>query len=113
MPPFYYHLDKMRWWGGTARISIDTRDKSIPSQWLLDPENLPSKDQHAVLNVPADSGMLTSEEIEMTTADVESLLDAYRTRKWTVRQVVTAFLKKAVIMNQVVSHSHMDPECHQ
>lgn len=93
----------MRWWGGTARISIDIRDKSIPQQWLLEPEDLPSKHKHTVLNVPAESGVLTPEEIEMTNADVEPLLEAYRTRKWTVRQVVTAFLKKAVIMNQMVS----------
>lgn len=57
-----------------------------------------------MLNVPAESGILTPDEIEMTNSDVESLLEAYRTRKWTVRQVVTAFLKKAVIMNQIVSH---------
>lgn len=95
----------MRWWGGTARISIDIRDKSIPKQWLLEPENVPSKEQHAVSEVPAESGMLTPEEIEMTNSDVECLLEAYQTRKWTVRQVVTAFLKKAVIMNQMVSNT--------
>lgn len=93
----------MRWWGGTARISIDILDKSIPTQWLLEPEELPSKDQHAVLNVPAHSGKLTAEEIEMTNSDVAALLEAYQTRQWTVRQVITAFLKKAVMMNQMVS----------
>ena len=95
----------MRWWGGTARISIDIRDKSVPKQWLLEPGSLPSKEQHSVLNVPADSGMLTPEEIDMTNSDVESLLEAYRARQWTVRQVVTAFVKKAVIMNQMVSNT--------
>lgn len=100
----------MRWWGGTTRISIDIRDKSIPKQWLLEPENLPSKEQHAVLNVPAESDMLTPEEIEMTNSDVKFLLEAYRSHKWTVRQVVTAFLKKAVIMNQmVVSTTKLEP----
>lgn len=93
----------MRWWGGTARISIDIRDKSIPEQWLLEPEDLPPKKQHRVLSVPEDSGKLTAEENEMTNSDIESLLEAYQARKWTVRQVVTAFLKKATIMNQMVS----------
>ncbi|KAK7728711.1 hypothetical protein SLS63_006572 [Diaporthe eres] len=82
---------------------IDIRDKSIPQQWLLGPEDLPSKEQHTVLNVPAESGTLTPEEIEMTNATVEPLLEAYRTRKWTVRQVVMAFLKKAVMMNQMTN----------
>lgn len=95
----------MRWWGKTAKISIDIRDQSIPKQWLLEPDRLPSADQHAVLNVPEESNSLTAEEIEMTNSDIDSLLEAYRTRKWTVRQVTTAFLKKAVIMNQLVSEA--------
>ncbi|KAG8162022.1 hypothetical protein KVR01_007787 [Diaporthe batatas] len=44
-----------------------------------------------------------AEEIRMTSSDVDSLLEAYRTRRWTVRQVTTAFLKKAVIMNQLTN----------
>lgn len=93
----------MRWWGKTAKISIDIRDQSIPKEWLLEREHLLPDEQHGVLNVPDESGKLTAEEIEMTNADVDSLLEAYRSRKWTVRQVITAFLKKAVIMNQLVS----------
>lgn len=99
----------MRWWGQFAKISIDIRDSSIPKQWLLEPGKLPSEKQHAVLNVPADSGILTAEEIKMTDSDVESLLEAYRARKWTARQVITAFLKKAVMMNQMASDSTTPP----
>ncbi|KKY34508.1 putative fatty-acid amide hydrolase [Diaporthe ampelina] len=44
-----------------------------------------------------------AEEIKMTDSDVESLLEAYRARKWTARQVITAFLKKAVMMNQMTN----------
>lgn len=92
----------MKWWGQYAKISIEIRDNSIPKQWLLEPDSLPPKEQRTVLSVPADSGALTPAEIEMTDSDVEQLLEAYRSRKWTVRQVVTAFLKKAVMMNQLV-----------
>jgi hypothetical protein len=98
----------MRWWGKTAKISIDLRDQSIPRQWLLEPEHLPSEEQRCVLNIPNEAGRLTAEEIEITNSDVDSLLEAYRTRKWTVRQVTTAFLKKAVIMNQLVSNTPHD-----
>ncbi|POS79260.1 amidase [Diaporthe helianthi] len=93
----------MKWWGKTAKISIDIRDESIPKEWLLEPEHLPSKEQHSVLDVPEGSGSLTAEEIEMTNADVDSLLEAYQTHKWTVRQVTTAFLKKAVVINQLTN----------
>lgn len=95
------------------RISLDIRDKSIPKEWLLEPGQLPPKEQHAVSDVPVNSGVLTAEEIEMTESDVGSLLEAYRTRKWTVRQVITAFLKKAVIMNQMVIASTDSPPSRQ
>ncbi|KAI3393113.1 hypothetical protein diail_4711 [Diaporthe ilicicola] len=93
----------MKWWGKYSKISIDIRDNSIPKQWLLEPDRLPSKEQRTVLSVPADSGTMTPEEIEMTESDVQQLLEAYGARKWRVRQVVTAFLKKAVIMNQLTN----------
>jgi Tfp pilus assembly PilM family ATPase len=89
-------------WKEIAKISLDIRDKSIPKQWLLEPSKLPGTEKVTVLSVPAESGALTPEEIKITESDVSELLEAYKSSKWTVRQVVTAFLKKAVIINQLV-----------
>lgn len=89
-------------WKEIAQISLDIRDKSIPKQWLLESAKLPEKDKLTVLGVPADSGALTPEEVAITESDVSELLEAYKSSKWTVRQAVTAFLKKAVIINQLV-----------
>lgn len=90
-------------WKEIAKISLDIRDKSIPKQWLLEPSKLPGTEKVTVLGVPAESGALTPEEIKITESDVSELLEAYKSSKWTVRQVVTAFLKKAVIINQLTN----------
>lgn len=93
----------MKWWAKDVRICLDIRDQSIPKEYLLPEDKLPPKDQNDVLNVPRNSGILTDEEIRMTEQDVPQLLEAYRSKTWTVRQVVTAFLKQAVIVNQLTN----------
>ena len=93
----------MSTWKEDVKICLDIRDKSTPKQWLLPSEKLPGPEQLTVLDVPAKSGALTPEEIVMTESDVSQLLEAYSSGKWTVRQVVEACLKKAVIINQLVS----------
>lgn len=92
----------MSTWKEISQISLDIRDKSIPKQWLLESTKLPGADTLTVLSVPAESGALTPEDITITESDVSDLLEAYKSSKWTVRQVVTAFLKKAVVINQLV-----------
>lgn len=92
----------MKWWGKDVKVCLETRDKSTPKEWLLPEEKLPSKDQLNVVDVPKNSGALTEEEVLITDSDATVLLEAYQGGKWTVRQVVTAFLKKAVVMNQLV-----------
>ncbi|CAN8105459.1 unnamed protein product [Discula destructiva] len=93
----------MKWWGKDIHKCLDAREKSIPKQWLLPADKLPGKDQHNVLDVPLTSGVLTEEEIEITKQDVADLLKAYQDGKWTVRQVVTAFLKQSVIIHQLTN----------
>lgn len=92
----------MKWWGKNVQVCLDTLDKSTPKEWLLPEDKLPSKEQLNVVDVPKISGVLTEEEVLITEQDVQGLLEAYQAGKWTVRQVVTAFLKKAVIMHQLV-----------
>lgn len=92
----------MKWWGKHVQVCLDILDKSTPKQWLLPPEKLPHEDQPHVVDFPRRSGALTAEEVVITDADVAVLLAAYQCGQWTVRQVVTAFLKKAVVMNQLV-----------
>ncbi|ROW08723.1 hypothetical protein VPNG_06439 [Cytospora leucostoma] len=90
-------------WAEYTKICTGIRDNSTPKQWLLQRDRLPGPERLNVLNVPAESGILTPEEITITKADVAELLEAYKASKWTVRQVVTAFLKQAVIINQLTN----------
>lgn len=92
----------MKWWGKHVKVCLEILDKSTPKEWLLPADKLPSKEQLNVVNVPKTSGILTEEEVFITEQDVAALLEAYQSGRWTVRQVVTAFLKKAVIMHQLV-----------
>lgn len=93
----------MKWWGKHVRACLDAREESIPTQWLLPQDKLPGKDQLNVLDVPAASGLLTDEEINITHQGVPQLLAAYQAGTWTVRQVVTAFLKQSVIVHQLTN----------
>lgn len=92
----------MKWWAKNVKTCLDIRDKSVPKDYLLPDDKLPGKDQLNVLDVPEKSGLLTDEEITITKQDVPQLLEAYKNGTWTVRQVVTAFLKQSVIMHQLV-----------
>lgn len=96
----------MKWWGKHVKICLETLDKSTPKEYLLPEDKVPSKDQLNVVDVPKTSGILSEEEIFITEQDVAALIEAYQTGKWTVRQVVTSFLKKAVIINQLVSFDY-------
>lgn len=93
----------MKWWARHIKVCLDNRDASIPKQWLLPEDKLPPKDRLHVLDVPTSSGILTPEEITITQSDVQTLLAAYQSGTWTVRQVVTAFLKQSVLIHQLTN----------
>lgn len=93
----------MKWWARHIKVCLDNRDASIPKGYLLPEDKLPPKDQLNVLDVPTTSGILTDEEITITKSDVNKLLAAYQSGTWTVRQVVTAFLKQSVLIHQLTN----------
>lgn len=93
----------MRYWAKDVKTCLEIRDKSIPKEYLLPEDKLPPKDQLNVLDVPRTSGILTDDELHMLSLDVPQLLDAYRSKTWTVRQVLTAYLKHSVIINQLTN----------
>ena len=90
-------------WKQLAQKCIDIRDESIPKQWLLDSKSLPAQSRLNVLDIPSESSLLSAEELQMTEQNAAGLLDAYRSGKWSVQDVITAFLKRATVMQQLVS----------
>jgi amidase len=74
---------------------------SIPSEWLIDP---PPAQRLNVIDVPQECGLLTTRELEITeTVDVELLLRKLSSAEWSSVEVTTAFYKRAIIAQQLVS----------
>lgn len=91
-------------WQTLAQKCVDIQQNSIPKQWLVLSNLLPPKSQHVVVDTPKTTGSLTALELEITQQDARGLLDRYRSGTWSVRQVVTAFLKRATLGQQLVRH---------
>jgi len=73
---------------------------SIPKEWLI---QLPPDDQLNVMDVPSKCGLLTSRELDITeTVDVDVILRKLSTAEWSSVEVTTAFLKRAIVAQQLV-----------
>lgn len=90
-------------WEVEAQKARDILDKSIPKQWLLPEDKLPSSERTNVLDVPKESGLLTERELEITETDATGLVEAMAKGTWTAEEVTTAFLKRATIGHQLVT----------
>lgn len=76
-----------------------SRDALIPSQYLL--TKIPAKEVVDVRDAAAQ--LLTSKEIEITTADVSVLLEKLSKGEWTSQETLEAHIKRAVVAHQLVS----------
>lgn len=90
-------------WEAEAEKSRKVLEDSIPKQWLLPQEKLPSLDRVNVLAVPEESGLLSQRELEITGSDATSLVRHMGAGEWTAEEVTIAFLKRATIGHQLVS----------
>jgi hypothetical protein len=74
--------------------------ESVPKEWLITP---PTDDVLDVTDVPAECGLLSARELEITTiGDVSVLLHKLATAEWSSVDVTTAFSKRAIVAHQVV-----------
>lgn len=89
-------------WLAKAQISRDALERSIPRNLAAGVSSLPDKCRMNVLHVPHEHGVLTLEELEMTSLDIDGLLQSYWAGRWTVEAVTRAFLKRAAIGQQLV-----------
>lgn len=102
--PLAHAMGSVGEWQTLAQKCVDIQQNSIPKQWLVLSNLLPPKSQHVVVDTPKTTGSLTALELEITQQDARGLLDRYRSGTWSVRQVVTAFLKRATLGQQLVRH---------
>lgn len=92
-------------WRVDAQIGRDALEQSIPRHLISETATWPGEDERNVVRFPELRGVLTPEELEMTSQDVNGLLESYRTGRWTAEAVTLAFLKRAVIGQKLVSKS--------
>jgi len=77
---------------------------AIPPEWKLSPSALPPPSLLDVRSIPATCGILTPEELAITTKyDATSLLSALHSRSLTSLAVATAFCKRAAIAHQLTT----------
>lgn len=89
-------------WELIAQRKQAERDALIPAAWRL--SSLPAEDVLNVTHVPAKSGILSANEIEITEGyDAMALAEAIRTKALTSVQVTMAFCKRAAIAQQVTN----------
>lgn len=73
---------------------------SIPKAWLL--QELPPASRLNVMNVPYESGILTTEELRLTEKDATELLGLLHNGMIKSYDLTLAFCKRAAIAQQVV-----------
>ncbi|KAI0322719.1 general amidase [Amylostereum chailletii] len=74
---------------------------SIPKDWIITP---PSTDVLDVTKIPAECGLLSAKELEITEiADVDSLLKKLASGELSSVEVTKAYYKRAIVAQQVVN----------
>ncbi|KAB8070956.1 amidase signature domain-containing protein [Aspergillus leporis] len=94
-------------WEEKAQAKQASAAAKIPAEWRL-PASIQTKltqDQTTnVLDIPAQSGILTARELEITeTTDATSLLAKLANQEYTSVEVTTAFCKRAAIAQQLTN----------
>ena len=88
-------------WQDICTVKRKNRDNAIPAAWKI--PNLEALTELNVLKVPSDCGILTSEEVSITTEyDAVGIVEAIREKLFTAEAVTTAFCKRAAIAQQLV-----------
>lgn len=80
-------------------------DKSIPSEWRI---SVKGQDE-SVMDVPAKSGILSSEEIEITNSSAVDLVAKLSSGQLKSVDVTLAFCKRAALAHQLVRHLYPYP----
>ncbi|ORY32022.1 general amidase [Naematelia encephala] len=89
-------------WQDTAKAYVDARDSCIPAELQL--SKLPASTILDVRDIPQTCGQLSSLDLEITGSEsIESLLATLREGTWSAVDVITAFIKRAVIAHQLTN----------
>ena len=86
-------------WRELAADKKRRQEESIPKEWRIAavPDTLLD-----VTSVPEQCGLLSARELNITNADVETLLAKLAKAEWSCVEVTLAFYKRAIVAQQVV-----------
>lgn len=87
-------------WSDLAADKKRRQQEAIPREWLITP---PPETTLNVTGFPESCGLLTPRELAITNEDVDILLKKLANSEWSAFEVTTAFYKRAVIAQQLVS----------
>ena len=76
---------------------------SIPKEYLLGKDRLPSATHLDVRDIPESSGLLSPDELAITVSSPSTILANIRSKQWTSLAVTTAFIKRASIAHQLTN----------
>jgi amidase len=85
--------------GEKARARLDA---SIPPEWRIPEDKMPTAEQKDVMDVPFLSGLFTEREILITTSSATHIVSVIATGEWKAQEVARAFCKRASVAHQLV-----------
>nr|POE76231.1 acetamidase [Quercus suber] len=88
-------------WTDIAAKAQTKTINSIPRDWRISSSKLPPDDQLDVTTFPAQSGLLSREELAITESSATDIVGNLAAGEWTAVEVTTAFCKRAAIAHQV------------
>jgi amidase len=90
-------------WKAIAAQKQQERQDRLPTRWLIQDEDLPSKDVFDVTQFIAENKWLNEEELAITGLSVIDLAAAIKERQYTALAVVEAYAHRATIAQQLVN----------
>jgi len=95
--------DEKKDWKAVAAQKQQDRQARLPVKWLIQDQDLPSKDVLDVTQVIVERKWLDEEELAITGLSVVDLAAAIKKRKYTAVAVVEAYAHRATIAQQLVN----------
>ncbi|KAL4808606.1 amidase signature domain-containing protein [Aspergillus unguis] len=90
-------------WESVAEKKRDALKASIPAEWVIPADILPSEDQLDVTTFPKESGFFTDRELEITSTTAPAILSHLSSGSWTSEEVTKAFCKTAAVAQQLTN----------
>lgn len=93
--------DKLSWSiiGDEARARVSN---SIPVEWRIAEASLPPDSRLDITGFPAESGILSEHELEITESFAVDIVRRVAAGEWSSQDVTIAFCKRAAIAHQLV-----------